>query len=545
MTDVESGVEKSRFVIVFTGGEGYHADAIAYLVAELEGRGHSVELVSYGGLAAQTAKSIAERGMRGIRAAVKHVTGKLTGEDPLGLAESRARADAVIVTSPELVSATKAMAGTGTVRLGLMMDLDWNSAWTDTDAHGLIVPHTVFKELATRRGWSEQSLFVAGVPLPKNFSRPLDIAAIRSRFKIDDTMGALVLVIAEGVEEARLERTVFQLSLVDHPIQPIFYVGEDSRAAEVLRRAAGEYGVMARMFGRVDNLEEYYAACELVLAKVSNPMVYALLSLDKPMVLIDSDSDTRPVGAFLHDESAAVVVPDILKLGAEIDHILGNPGLLEELREGARKVVDQAGVQKTVEALEAALKAKETLLHPKSTASSGPDPLTGGGAFEVIGGIECAPKPQGSEKETDRAAAFESHSASRLTAAEAKEELAALILQEREVEKRLGDATRYVGQWEGRLDLAKRAGEPDLTQEATRFLENFRREETSLLRELDRIRSQKDKLKRRVTPRNAVMPSDPQAESRSVDLEKRFRSMELDHDVNRLKNRLKDEFGDS
>jgi len=405
-----------------------------------------------------------------------------------------------------------------------------------------------------RKGWREDRVKTAGVPLPKPFCRKLDGEEIRTRFGLDPAQGQILMVVAEGVDHHRLDRLMFQVSLVDRPVQPIFYTGDDSAAATTLRKAAGKYGVMARMFGRVDNLEEFYAACDLVLAEVSNPLIYPLLALDKPVVLFDTDIDTRPVGAFLRDEGAAVLMPDVLRLGAELEGLLNEPDELARLRDGARAVVDQEGAIRVADVLEAIAKDREALLSgPRQTPgqSQADNQMSGGGAFEVIGSADAPPTSTGSSHAPAGGgpaappASFEPPShAARLTAAEAKDALAELILEERRVDNKLSETSRFVAQWEQRLDLAQSAGEAELAREAEPFLKHYQREEAMLIRELDRIRAQKDKLKSRVVRPGARRPGGgsggPPAQdpSRVAQLEGRFRAMEIDRDLERLKSRL-------
>ena len=552
MTETGAEGSRCRFLVVFSGS-GYAAEAMANVVSELEGRGHQVELVSYLGLAAQTARTIAEAAGRGLRAAMRTVTGGLSGDDPLGLTgRDDARYDAVVVASPELMSATRAVVGDTTLCVGLMADLGWDSRWTDSENDVLVMPHEAFRGLALHRGWGERAVRTAGVPLPRSFSRDLDVEGLRKRFGLDPGKGRLVLIVAEGVDAARLERLAFQLSLLDQPLQPIFYTGEDVAASETLRKATKKYGVVARMFGKVNNLEEFYAICELVLAEVSNPLIYPLLALDKPVVLFDADVDTRPVGAFLRDEGAASLVPDLLRLGAELDAVLGDPEVFGKLSDAARLVVDTKGAQAVAEALEALAKDKDTLIGGgrrrvgEEETSAQDEALSGGGAFEVIGGEQSAPPsapsgPTGGTPSASPPPRIYEPPVSAISAAEAKDQLAALILEERRVEKKLSETTRFVSQWESRLDLAEQADEPDLAREAERFIEHYRGEEQRLLREIESIRSQKDKLKRRVVRPGASGKQGPASGGGSGQgsaMENRFRDMEINRDLSRLKSRL-------
>jgi sulfur transfer complex TusBCD TusB component (DsrH family) len=536
-----------RFLVVFSG-DGYAADAIAHLVAELEGKGHQVEWVSYAGLAAETAKSVAKAGVRGIKAALRTVTGKLMGDDPFGLAKeqgSNLKFDAIIATSPELAMASKILAGSKTLRAGLMTDLGWDPQWTASENDILIVSHPLFREFCLQHGWRYESVFIGGVPLPRPFCRPLDVEALRARFGLNPEKGNVLMVIAEDIDPGRLERIVFQLSLTERPMQPIFYTGENPHAAATLRAAASKYGVTARMFGKVDNLEEFYATSDAVLLQIDNPLLYPLLALDKPALLIDADIHARPLGAFLRDEAAAVLVPDLLRLSAELDAIFNHPEELERLRAGAEYVVDQKGVPLIIEALEAAAAnpdqyiglARLTPPTPDAPPTSAPSGGGDAGPFEVIGSTPSAPPPQNQNPNRPHTPHTPEY-VSPLTLAEAREQLASIILEERRIDSRLSDATRLARQWQDRLELAQQAAEPSLTAEASKFAQYYARESDSLQRELNRLRDQKDKLKRRVARPVAPTNAPPSAPEPPLDTERRFRDMEVDRDLERLKSRL-------
>jgi hypothetical protein len=555
-----------RFLIVFSGG-GYASDGIAHLVSALEGRGHHVEWVSYAGLAAEAARSVASASLRGINAALRTVTGRLMGDDPLGLSErvASARPHALITTTPELARATRVIAGSKTLRVGLMTDLAWDPQWTASENDLLVVSHPLFREYCLQQGWRYEAVALGGVPLPRPFCAPLDADALRARFGLSADQGPILMVVAEDVEAPRLERIVFQLSLTERPFQPIFYTGADAAASATLRAAAHKYGVRARMFGRVDNLEEFYAVSDAVLIQAASPLAYPMLALDKPLLLFDTAPEQQPLAAFLRDEAAALLIPDLLRLSAELDALFSYPDDLERLRVGARHVVDQQGVSHIIAALEASAAQPEQFIGLSRNAPAA-DPAPDApppGPFEVIGASPAqqparapagAPSgaPPGSHPPQGRpparpAPAYPSEHHNPITIAEAREQLAAIILEERRVDGRLADATRLSRQWIDRLDMARQAAAQDLAAEAERFSQHYAREVDTLQRELDRLRDQKEKLKRRVVrPTSASASSAPPPSplagpysDPATDTERRFRDMEVDRDLARLKARIK------
>src|SRR5690606_22267911 len=80
-----------------------------------------------------------------------------------------------------------------------------------------------------------------------------------------------------------------------------------------------------------------------------------------------------------------------------------------------------------------------------------------------------------------------------ISKAEAKDQLAALILSERDVEKRLAEAEKQQARWRGRLEMAREWKEDDLAAEAESILRGYLDEFEKLQTERAAITRQKDK----------------------------------------------------
>ena len=173
-------------------------------------------------------------------------------------------------------------------------------------------------------------------------------------------------------------------------------------------------------------------------------------------------------------------------------------------------------------------------------------PSGGGG-----GGEAPEPGPAPPARPDARASA---PTASPLSAAQAKDELAALIMVERDLERKLTQAQRDQEQWYQRLELARQWNETELAVEAERRLHAHQNDAARFEEELERIRAQKDKLKSRVRasrggggggprpprPEGPPSPVGPPSGSRPAP-ESRFRSMEVERDLSSLKERLRRE----
>ena len=127
-----------------------------------------------------------------------------------------------------------------------------------------------------------------------------------------------------------------------------------------------------------------------------------------------------------------------------------------------------------------------------------------------------------------------------LSRAAAKEQLAALILDERRVEAELAEKVKARDRWMGRLRLAESHGENDLVAVASGRVEAVGAEVRGLGERLDAIRLEKDRVRRRALARPAE-PATPAAPADAPDVESRFRALEMRDDLDRLRRRAKEE----
>ncbi len=540
-------------------------DAIEALIGELEAAKHQVEVVSYAGIAAQSARSLAEKGLRGLKAAVRTVTGRITGEDPLGLAEpyQTSRFDAIIVTHPDLFAATRILTDHNTLCLGLVPNLDLHPGWTQADADAIILPHPALREHFANAHWPEESLFDGASLVAPSFSKDYDKNKNLKDFGIDPQNGPILLTIAPSFDEVQLERLLFQLSLLKAPVQHLIFAGDQSRTMQLLRKFAAQYQVVARMFPLVDDLPRIFALADLALLHAEAPELHNLLALGKALLILD-DGQMNPLTSLLQRLDAAAAAPDLTRFGAELDHILHDPPSLNRLDQGAKNLAKHAGTEPISNAIHSALAARTNLLnraahlrHQKATAPAPAAPPAG--PFEVIGQASTTPTTPPKELTAGNAPTpapslfVTTHpnpsrpniepKASISPAAQkaVHAELTELILLERNIERRLNDAMDLTSKWEQRLELAKNANDHSLLAEATRFLDAARAEERDLLRELDQVRHRK-KSALDFGQRTPSLSTTTTQEN--TDLEGRFRALEMERQMQRLKDRMRQDFGD-
>ena len=551
------------------------AEAFASVAGHLQERGARAEIVTIseviGTMARGALAGSAERLLRGLRVAVQGHS----DEDLIG-AVRRVKPDLLAVTNPRHVRALSVLEGlTGipALQVGVMPDFNLHDAWLKSGLHAFIVPHEELADRFVRAQVPADRVLVAGPAVQPGFARELDKGALRDEFGFSHSE-KLVIARAENFDVASLEKMMFQAKLVEGNVRFLFHHNGDNSAAATLRRAANDHGFDAVMFGRVDQLERYLAVGDMVITTASDPMIPEISALGLPVMMVGDAGDASAQAAFFERHELGRHVSDMIRLGAEVERFLLEDNLAR-YAEAAGSIGLPGGSKEVAEAMARALiHAPEwrQVNNPgggreEQGGDAGSDQGGGnnerkgfGGPFESIGGSRG-----GGSSSSDSSGSSSSSGGSTgssgsgggggrdanefvgISKAEAKEQLAQLILAERELDRRLGELGKEQQRWRNRLDLAREWNEEDLAEEAEGILRGYLREAEPLQQELQDVRRQKAKLKE-AAGGGGRGPSGAGGGagggSRLSEVERRFRKMEEDRELDSLRDKISRELGE-
>ena len=505
---------------------------------------------------------------------------------PAAAAASRAASNqAVIVTCPEALSDQNMDA----MRIGLIPKTALDRTWQPAGLDAMVIPHAAFRPYLETIHWNPEHIFEGGYVVVKDDCPSKNRESAQAHFQLKREAGPVVLVMANGIQNADLQAMMIQLSLLKMPMQVFFYHAGDSYKAEQLRGLAQKFAVNARMFGRVTALPDYLAMADIAVAHVTDDNIQLLQNAAVPMVILAAKDVPAKVN-FLSHERAALVAPEIYKLSATLAQPLTDPASLQAMQAAAANIAQLASIEKCADAIEAALAKKAQII---------PDPqqrMATVDGFEVIGTqvnpqsfitpqyqapvfepvsaqpnampspgmIQPAiPAAPGMIQPTTPVTAPHAHGAIQpppqmLTpglGAQSKEELKAeytkLLLIEKSLDKSLDAASADVRKWEERLDLARQHNRDDLITSAIASLQAAQAQEMSLFQQKDQIQQQKALIKQ--SARLAGSQTSPEAPSFSIGhiedelfgptreelaIEKEFAKLQKDGALQRLKNKL-------
>jgi len=524
----------------------------------VESAGHRTEVVTIteviGSAAREAVAGGAERILRGLRVGWRGEA----GEEDFLRAIRRAGPDLLVVTSPRYtrpLSLLQSLTGSSTAQIGVPLNFELGPGWFDGSLDAFVVPDDRSRERVEEAGYDPERIFEAGPPIEPGFGGEIDREEVRRELEFGGE--TVVLVRAESFDATALDRIVFQATLVDGDVRFLFHHNGDGAVARALRRSADQHGLPAAMFGRVPDLERYVAASDLVIASPAEPDLPEVVARRRPIVLVGPAGRHARQVEVLHGEYGAVHLEDVLRLGSELEEVLDERRQeLEEACAETRLAPGNAGIAEMIQKALGEL-ADWSLERPAAPGGSPTDGAGGGeepeptGPFETIGTGEDRESPRDSEPIGRLAPADSSRRAS-LSRAEAKDQLAELILNERELERRLTEIEREQERWRNRLDLAREWGEEELAEEAEGILKEYIDDASTVKEELEDVRHQKQKLKRAakgdrtsgVDSEEATRTGPNGDPDRAAEIEERFEEMELDRDLEDLRDQIEGELGD-
>lgn len=398
------------------------------------------------------------------------------------------RPRAVVALDPAAAAAVDSWRRDGKIvapLIGVSMGLRLEPGWGRTAVDRLAVVDQRQGKTALALGLPPECIVPAGVPVCGGFSSvsPDDKRALRRKFKLPEE-GRVLLVVTDGLE-AELTGVLFQLGLVvdgagqADPAKActlMFDVARDEGSADLLRRRAGVYGVEARMFGKVEEAGELWAAADLVLARPHLYVEQRAIALRLPFVHLLPEGEVEEETARVYVErEVGRVVTNVSTLAAEVEMQLAG---LEEARVRLGQISRRAAAGDVARLIAQVTANADQVLQeirkaaPGPTSAEPPSNAKPGSPLEVIG----APGPSTSPADSETL-------------------LADLDAAAAEANRQVSEHQAKVELWNRRAALASDKGAPDLEAEARRLAGEHLAAMHRALAELGRVAERRKALK--------------------------------------------------
>jgi processive 1,2-diacylglycerol beta-glucosyltransferase len=421
------------------------------------------------------------------------------------------------------------------------------SVLTDFHVHNVLVQDGIslyttadakLTEQLAKRGVERELIYACGVPVADRYTRAHDLSALRAKYGLEEGRKVL-LVIGQSFDPDLADRMLFQFSLLKTPTQILLTAGNNAELADRFRRFAAIYGVRAKLFGEVEAMHELMAVSDLAVTHGGALTTAECLATGLPLVLLEPvpGQETRNT-RFLADQGVARQAAGVLSLGAEVDFALGDGSVYSRMKQAALELGKKSASRDTGRAIYlAAQNATQIVARERERAAKSRTDAAGGiagASSSGTGGTGTAARPLFEEIGTEQASAEVPRN---LTRGAAHDLLVGWIMSEKDAKRRHETAMDEASRWQRRAELAVREGQEDLAKEALRRAEEARREAVGLEQELRRIAAEKAKVTGRAAGAAPTQPSNSY-DPTQAEMESRFRKMELDDELKRLKHKL-------
>jgi processive 1,2-diacylglycerol beta-glucosyltransferase len=200
------------------------------------------------------------------------------------------------------------------------------------------------------RGIPRERIVVTGVPLRPEFETAVDPLAARRRLDLRADAPVVLVMAGSHPSVGRVPDVVRTVAHLGGRVQALVVAGHDADLAA--RLAALARGSATRVLGYVADVRTLMAAADLLVTKAGGMTLAEAMAAELPMLLYGSlPGQERRNERFASRAGVALAARSQGELRRLLERALGEPGLLEHLREGIRRARRPDATQRIVDAV--------------------------------------------------------------------------------------------------------------------------------------------------------------------------------------------------
>jgi processive 1,2-diacylglycerol beta-glucosyltransferase len=261
--------------------------------------------------------------------------------------------DAVVSVHATPAAALSALAGEGRQlppHTTVVTDFVAHSQWIASGIDRYCVAADEVGHEFVARGIPRERVVVTGVPLRPEFAAPIDAGEARRALQVPATAVVVLVMAGSHGTVGRLPDVVQTLGRLPGPVRGLVIAGHDAALADRLRRIAA--GSPTRVLGYTDNVRLLMAAADVLVTKAGGMTLAEAMAAELPMLLYGSlPGQEQRNERFASRAGVALAARSRRELGRLLERALTEPGLLEHLRDGIRRVRRPYATRRIVDAV--------------------------------------------------------------------------------------------------------------------------------------------------------------------------------------------------
>jgi processive 1,2-diacylglycerol beta-glucosyltransferase len=246
--------------------------------------------------------------------------------------------------SAELMSNLKKQGRfTGKVFVGVT-DFGVHQFWVNEGTDAYFVASEKTRDELNRQGIHSEKIFVTGIPVEKKFSQSLKKDEVYSKLGLSKDKFT-VLVTSGGFGVGPIKKIVSCLDAMDRQLQVLVICGRNKELPRFFSKQ--KFKKTVKVFGFVNNMEEFMEAAELIISKSGGLTVSESLVKGLPMIIIKPIPGQEMKNAQIIEEyNIGLRLTDLNELRSKIEMLLANDGkILREMHENALKLAKPHAAQ--------------------------------------------------------------------------------------------------------------------------------------------------------------------------------------------------------
>jgi processive 1,2-diacylglycerol beta-glucosyltransferase len=249
--------------------------------------------------------------------------------------------DFIISTNPlpmQLVSKTKEKKIIDIPSANVCTDFGFHPFWHNEDVNYYFVANEEIKESLIKYDVNYNKIKITGIPTSSKFSKPVDRKKIIDNLGLD-ALRPILLIVGGRTSYKNLSVIISGIRENNNDLQFIIVAGRDNVLLKNLENSEIKKDATIRIFGFVNNLDEYMSVADLIMTKAGGLTVSECLVKNLPMVINDvipgqEDDNVK----YVVNHGAAIKATNAEEVISVVNDLLLNPEKIATMKENCKKI---------------------------------------------------------------------------------------------------------------------------------------------------------------------------------------------------------------
>jgi len=252
------------------------------------------------------------------------------------------RPDFIVSTNPlsmQLVSLTKEKELLDILSANVCTDFGFYPLWHNKDVNYYFVTNEEIKKSLVKYGVAVDKIKVTGIPISLKFNEKLNREKIIKEDLNFNPLNPILLIVGGRIIYRNLLKVIHGIKNKNKNVQFIIVAGRDKVLEEKIKDSEIINDPLIRVFGFINNLEDYMSVADLILTKAGGLTVSECLVKNLPMVfnsIIPGQEEDNV--KYIVKQGVGVKANGIRKSVEVINKLFSKPQKITEMREKCKKI---------------------------------------------------------------------------------------------------------------------------------------------------------------------------------------------------------------